>query len=300
MRVLAATLLLFALGLSACREQRPLDLDALAGQARGGDAEACRQLVELLGVTENGVNDRVYPLLVEVGPTMAPYLLEQVANSDRIRREHVIAALGSLKVREAVAPIGAVLAATNLERRYIAAWALGEIAEPAGVPFLLAALDDSDSEVRKYTTRSLIKLNRAAVPALIAYLPSAPERGAAGAIRALGDIGDPAALSALLVQATGPNRLEAFLSLGKLKEPRAQAVLVSGLLDRDWRVRMNAAMALGPVGGPDAVAPLQRTLNDPELVVREWSARSLEVITGRHVKFRNAKGELVSPYSIYH
>lgn len=300
MRALAATLVLFVLGLGACREQRPLDLDALAGQARGGDAAACRQLVELLGVTENGVNDRVYPLLVEVGPAMAPYLLAEVANSDRIRREHVIAALGSLKVREAVAPIGAVLATTNLERRYIAAWALGEIADPAGLPFLLTALDDSDSEVRKYTTRSLIKLNRAAVPALLAYLPRAPERGAAGAIRALGDIGDPAALSALLAQASGPNRLEAFLALGKLKEPRAQAVLVSGLLDSDWRVRMNAAMALGPVGGPDAVAPLQRTLNDPELVVREWSARSLEVITGQHVKFRNAKGELVSPYSIYH
>jgi HEAT repeat protein len=104
----------------------------------------------------------------------------------------------------------------------------------------------------------------------------------------------------LLAQATGPNRLDAFLALGKLKEPQAQAVLIAGLLDADWRVRMNAAMALGPVGGPEAVAPLQRALNDPEHVVREWSARSLEVITGSHVKYRNEKGELVSPYSIYH
>lgn len=300
MRTLCTVLLLFTLSLTACSERRTLDIDALAGQARGGDAAACRQLVELLGVAENGVNDRVYPLLVELGPAMAPYLLEQVNNSDRVRREHVIAALGSLKVSGAVAPIGAILTEAKLERRYIAAWALGEIADPAGLPFLLAALDDSDAEVRKYATRSLIKLNRTAVPALLAYLPGAPERGAAGAIRALGDIGDPAALSALLAQATGPNRLDVFLALGKLKEPRAQAVLVAGLSDGDWRVRMNAAMALGPVGGPEAVAPLRRTLNDPEHVVREWSARSLEVITGSHVQYRNEKGEMVSPYSIYH
>lgn len=300
MRALGVIFLCFALFASACREQRTLDIDALAGQARGGDAAACRQLVDLLGVSENGVNDRVYPLLVELGPAMAPYLLAEVGNNDRIRREHVIAALGSLKVQAAVAPIGAILGETKLERRYIAAWALGEIADPVGLPFLLVALDDADAEVRKYTTRSLIKLNRTAVPDLVAYLRNAPVRGAAGAIRALGDIGDPAALPALLEQATGPNRLDAFLALGKLKEPRAQAALIAGLADADWRVRMNAAMALGPVGGPEAVAPLQRTLDDPEHVVREWSARSLEVITGRHFKYRNEKGEMVTPYSIYH
>jgi HEAT repeat protein len=103
-----------------------------------------------------------------------------------------------------------------------------------------------------------------------------------------------------LARVDGPARGEVFLALGKLKDPRAEAALVRGLGDGDWRVRMNAAMALGPLGGTTAVAPLEKSLEDPELVVREWSARSLEMITGRHVKYRNARGEYVLPYSIYH
>ena len=48
------------------------------------------------------------------------------------------------------------------------------------------------------------------------------------------------------------------------------------------------------------MAPLRKTLEDDVHVVREWSARSLEVITGQHLKYRNEKGEYVTPYTIYH
>ena len=64
------------------------------------------------------------------------------------------------------------------------------------------------------------------------------------------------ALEALLKQADGPQRAEAFLALGKLRDPRAEQALIKGLLDPDWQVRMNAAMALGPLGGQAAIAPL--------------------------------------------
>lgn len=293
-------LLLLLLLVSACQQSGPLDLDALAGRARGGDAAACRKLVDLLGNGENRVNDRVYPLLVELGAAAVPYLLERVEDPDRIRREHVIAALGNLRTREAVAPIGRVLRQTGLERRYVAAWALGEIGDAAAIPALIASLDDEDAEVRKYATRSLIKLDRATVTPLIDYLRNASPRGAAGAIRALGDIGDPAALPVLLAQATGVNRPEVFLALGKLKDPRAEAALIAGLGDRDWRVRMNAALALGPVGTSASVPALRKGLDDEVMVVREWSARSLGVITGKQVNYRNERGEEVAPYSVYH
>lgn len=298
-RVLLPLILLLTL-LCACKQDGPLDLESLAGRARGGDAAASARLLELLGVTEQGLSDRVYPVVLELGVTAVPQLLPLVKSGNVEQREHVIAALGTLKVREAIPPIGEVLTSRDLGRRYIAAWALGEIGEPAGIPYLLGALDDNDGEVRKYATRALIKLNRAAVAPLVTYLPAATARGAGGAIRALGDIGDPAAVEVLLAQAGGPNRPDVFLALGKLKDGRARSALVAGLADRDWRVRMNAAMALGPVGGTEAVAPLQKTLEDEVHVVREWSARSLEVITGRHIKYRNEKGEYVAPYSIYH
>jgi HEAT repeat protein len=286
--------------LAACAERGPLDLEALSGKARGGDAAAFRELVSLLAVADNGVSGRAYAILVEIGEPAIPFLAERIAAADNEQREHVIAALGNLKVARAVPEIARVLADRKLGRRYIAAWALGQIGAPEGVPALVAALDDDDAEVRKHATRSLIKLNQAAVPALIDALPKASPRAEAGAVRALGDIADPRALEPLLARAEGPNRPEVILALGKLKDRRAESALIGGLVDPDWRVRMNAAMALGPVGGPACVAPLRRTLEDEVHVVREWSARSLEVVTGQHVKYRNDKGEYVLPYSIYH
>jgi HEAT repeat protein len=291
---------LLLLLLPGCERNRPIDLEALKGRARGGEAAAFRELVGLLGVSERQVNDRVYPLLLELGEAAVPYLLEAVADPDRIRREHVIAALGTLKVRAAVEPIGAVLARGDWPRRYVAAWALGEIGAAEGIPFLLPALDDGDAEVRRYAVRSLIKFNRAAVDPLLTFLPGASARALPGAIRALGDIGDGRELSALLAAAAGPARQEALAALGKLKDPRAEALLVEALGDSDWRSRMNAAMALGALGGPAAATALERTLEDEVPVVREWSARSLEMITGRHVKYRDESGEYVLPYSIYH
>jgi HEAT repeat protein len=299
MRHVAFFLLLLAL--CACRQgNEPVDLQALAGKARGGDNAALSKLVELLAVDANGVNAQVYSIVTELGAGAVPALLKKVNSPDKSQREHVIAALGSLRAQEAITPISQILGDKSLGRRYVAAWALGEIGEPAGIPALLSALNDDDSEVRKYATRALIKLNQSAVEPLIAYLATAPPQGGAGAIRALGDIADPRALGPLLAQVEGVNREEVFLALGKLKDPRAEGALLKGLTDLDWKARMKAAMALGPVGSTAAVVPLQKTLEDDVHVVREWSARSLEVITGQHLKYRNEKGEYVTPYSIYH
>ncbi len=182
----------------------------------------------------------------------------------------------------------------------MAAWALGEIGGEDAVPPLVRALSDDNSEVRRYATRALIKLNRIAVEPLLNYLADATGEGAAGAIRALGDIADKRALSVLLAQADGEQRAEAFLALGKLRDSRAESVLIQGLQDADSLIRMNAAMALGPLGGPPAAAALAATLEDEVHVVREWSARSMEMITGKPVLYRNSQGEYVRPYLVYH
>lgn len=286
--------------LTACRQGGPLDLEELKGRARTGDADACRELVRLLGEEGQGLNSKVYPAVLELGERAVPYLLEEVGTEDRIRREHVVAALGSLKARQGAQAVARVLADRKLERRYVAAWALGEIGDPSTVPTLVAALDDPDAEVRRHAVRALIRFGSEAVPPLVSSLSGASPRGAAGAVRALGDIGDLRAVEPLLALAAGPLRQEVFPALGKLKDPRAEAALVAGLSDPEWRTRMNAAMALGHLGGPGAVPALRVTLEDEVAVVREWSARSLETITGSRVTYRNEKGKMVLPYSIYH
>jgi len=286
--------------LFGCQGGGVLDLSELEGKARGGDTASFRELVRLLSVEGNDVNEKVYQIILALGKDSVPWLLEQVDTKDRVQRERVVAALGTLKAKEGVAAIAKVLSNPSLGRRYVAAWSLGEIGDPSGISPLLNALDDDDAEVRKYATRSLIKMNTAAVLPLIEYLGRSTARGEGGAIRALGDIGDQRALDPLLKRVDGPNRLDIFLALGKLKDPRAQETLISGLEDEDWKVRMNAAMALGPLGGKEAASPLRKTLEDDVHVVREWSARSLEMITGEHITYRNEKGEYVPPYNIYH
>lgn len=286
--------------MSGCSRDTAVNLSDLAARAKTGDRAAIARLVELLAAPEGRVAEQSYPAVVAAGDAAVPPLLDKVGTADRQQREYVIAALGTLKAAQAVLPIGRVLADRTLERRYVAAWALGEIAGADGVPPLIGALDDPNQEVRRYATRALIKINRPAVAPLIEHLRTASGESAAGAIRALGDIADPAALEVLLARATGPQRAETFLALGKLRDQRAEAVLIKGLSDSDWQARMNAAMALGPLGGPEAKAALQRTLDDEVHVVREWSARSLEMVTGQPVLYKNSKEEMVRPYNVYH
>lgn len=286
--------------LAACQNQSALDLDTLAGQARGGDEAAGRELVKLFATSTPEVNDRIYQIVIESGDAVVEPLIEYAGTENREQRERVIAALGTLKVQQAVPAIVDVLADTQLKRRYVAAWALGEIGHPDGIQPLISALDDDVLQVRRYATRSLIKFNQAAVDSLIASLGSGSEQVDAGIIRALGDIGDRRALEPLLEHVSGPVRSEAFLALGKLRDPRAEQALIVGLSDTDWQVRMNAAMALGPVGGVSSEEPLRHCLKDQVLVVREWSARSLSMITGHAVDYMDASGEMVAPYNVYH
>jgi HEAT repeat protein len=288
--------------LVACQRTRePIVLDDLAAAARSGEPQALVQLVELLGEPGGRTNDRVYALVLELGDAAIPALLAQVKAPDRIRREYVIAALGNLKATAAIPAIATVLAEQTLERRYVAAWSLGEIGGESTIAPLIAALSDSDAEVRKYATRSLIKQNRKAVEPLIDFLgqPQNP-LALACAVRALGDIADPRAFDTLLQHLGGPSRGEVVTALGKLKDPRAVEALVSVLSDPDWRIRMNAATALGPIGSEPQAPQLEILLYDEVNVVREWAARSLEMMTGRRYTYRNEAGEEVQPYNIYH
>ncbi len=298
MRTLLVILLCAAL--LACQETRPLDLPGLEGRAKAGDAEARRALVGLLGWSDNQVNDRAYAILVALGPEAIPFVAEALDSDDRVQREYAVAALGTLQASGQLEALANVLRDRSFSRRYVAAWALGEIGQPASLPVLIGALGDDDPAVRRYVTRALIKFNRQAVEPLLAALPQAKGEAEAAIIRALGDIGDPRALASLLARSEGAHRAEVFLALGKLKDPAAEQALVKGLADGDWAVRMNAAMALGPLGTERSEPALRRALEDEERVVREWASRSLEMVTGQRVLYRNQKGELVPPYNVYH
>lgn len=299
MKLLLLAILLSLVGCQQLGES--ISLDEITGKARTGDRSSIERLVGLLGSDGELTNDRVYSVLVALtSAEVVPVLLPAVASRDRVQREYVIAALGNHRAAEAIEPIAAVLVNPQLKRRYVAAWALGEISSPSCVAPLLHALSDSEAEVRKAATRALIKLNRLATEPLLAFLPGAAPLAAAGAIRALGDIADPRAFAVLAAQVAGENRADVVLALGKLQDPQAEPLLVAALADHEWRVRMNASMALAVIGSKDSVAPLEVALEDEVNVVREWAARSLETVSGERYRYRNEVGELVAPYNIYH
>jgi len=284
---------------TGCDSNRtPLDFNALERQVRQGEEEALHKTAQLLG--HPVLNERAYALMLEQGETSVPVLMELIEDPDPDRREAAIAALGNLGAKQAAGRIAQVLADTTLERRYVAAWALGKINDPAFTHNLIAALDDANFEVHRQAVRALVRIHRPAVPALIEALPEASPQMARGIIHALGDIGDRRALQPLLEFSTAANRAEIMLALGKLRDPLATDTLIVGLTDEDWQVRMNAAMALGPLAAEEAQEALRQTLEDEVTVVREWSARSLEMITGQRLLYRNAKGEMVPPDNVYH
>jgi HEAT repeat protein len=125
-----------------------------------------------------------------------------------------------------VPPLVARLADADVTVVVAAAWALGELAEPArtqGATGALAAVvtDHADALARE------------------------------AAVAALGAIGDPAGLPAVL-HACGDKpavRRRAVLALAPFEGPEVDAALAAALTDRDWQVRQAAEDLQAPDSG---------------------------------------------------
>nr|VFJ44260.1 MAG: PBS lyase HEAT-like repeat-containing protein [Candidatus Kentron sp. FW] len=110
-----------------------------------------------------------------------------------------------------------------------------------------------------------------AVDILLARLPTSPPATRAAIAEALGEIGAPRALDALLTRLRDREedhevRAQAAIGLGKIGDPRALDALLTRLQDReenDW-VREKAAIGLGKIGGARAVAGLRAFLDHPD------------------------------------
>lgn len=99
------------------------------------------------------------------------------------------------------------------EVRAAAAWSLGEIAEPASLPDLLAATQDPEWLVRRNAIAALAKIGHSgAEPRLIACLSDPAPQVRAEAANALAELGTSSALPALqaLLDDDQPARLQKF------------------------------------------------------------------------------------------
>jgi HEAT repeat protein len=174
-------------------------------------------------------------------------------------------------VQPAEMPLRECLRDTNSDSdsRSQAALALGRFASPAAIAALVTSLGDFDAQVRDASQTGLQSSGTASVGPLTAALTQGPTAIRAGAAQALGGIGTPAAVSALMAEFHGaatPDAVRegAIVGLGRSGDPAVIPTLVQALGDRDGIVADSAQIGLlTPALAKPAIPALVAALSQP-------------------------------------
>lgn len=141
---------------------------------------------------------------------------------------------------------------------------------------LETGLADGDAGVRR---RAAELAARVPGPDLVHLLTDAETTVAEAAAWASGERGDPVTVSALtrmaLDHADPLCREAAVAALGAIGDPQGLSAILTALEDRP-AVRRRAVIALAPFGGPDVEAALERALRDRDWQVRQAAEELLE------------------------
>jgi HEAT repeat protein/beta-lactamase regulating signal transducer with metallopeptidase domain len=180
----------------------------------------------------------------------------------------------------AVPALIAALKDTDVEVRRAAASSLGNLQDPRSVPALIDALRDSDSEVRANSADALGNMeDPRAIPGLTAAIKDpSPEvrRRAICAISNMEGGNKPVdAFIAALSDSNAEVREAAVEAVGELEDKRAVRPLIKLLSDPSADVRHQTAHALGNLQDPTAADPLAAALRDSDADVRGAAAQSL-------------------------
>jgi hypothetical protein len=140
-------------------------------------------------------SDQVRDAIVQLGSQAVPALIDSLRDDDPRIRQAACTALGQIGNPAAVSELTKRLQDSVSDVRIAACTALGQIGDPSAVPALVACLNQQD--ISGAAANALVQIGKPAVPALIEALtsPSNPVRIAA--CTALGQIGNPAAVSEL-------------------------------------------------------------------------------------------------------
>lgn len=169
----------------------------------------------------------------------------------------------------------------NASVRRMAAFALGEIGDPAGVIALVQfAMDRENADVATEAVEALSKIGGEKIfPDYLRFTqPEVPEGVRAHAVRFLFRFQTDAASAvagSLIDSPEAAIRKEAAYSLSRHAHPPARARLELLLTDSDTLTRAFASRALGAIGDPQSIEPLMRSLRDPHPWVRTNATRAI-------------------------
>ena len=243
-----------------------------------------------------------------------PVLIEAFNDGDRSIRKRAIIALGRIgePAKSAVPVLLEVLRDEDDTFHQTVLMTLGEIGDPRAVGALIEALQQGDSSIRNRAGIALGKMGAPAVPALIEVLkdnsvtngknentrleylkkinprrlrknPNAERSPRFYAVRALGEIGEPAkdavpAVIEALKDEESWVRLWAAVTLYRIDKSNlnmALSVLMKALRDNDRYIRNRAGNALWEIGKP-AVPAVIEALRSANSEVRSHAAKALE------------------------
>lgn len=188
------------------------------------------------------------------------------------RRAEAAEKLGVIGSKQAVDPLVAALDDPEPEVRLRAARALGLIRGQTSIRPLVQALADPSRWSAIRLAEILIGAGEEAVDQLLAAYDTLPSHARVSVLDILGRIRTPRA-AALLRRAVGDEapdvRARAAHAMGLLGDESFEPSLVKALGDEAWAVRAMAAKALGRIGAKGAIPTLSGRLGD-----REWWVRS--------------------------
>ncbi|MCI0485817.1 MAG: M56 family metallopeptidase [Blastocatellia bacterium] len=248
-------------------------------------------------------------------PRAIESLRQHLSDSDADVRAQAAQSLGDIEDKQPVEDLMLALKDPYPQVRLKAAHALGDIRDRRSLPALTTALEDPDENVRDKArwaikeivedstfdssmdyvnhTSSLVRERAAhemgdrkdpeAVPSLINLLWDDAPNVRNKAAWALGEIRSPRAIAPLTRKAFEEGeeiaiRRQAIRGLGEIGDPAAGPALLELLKSKDWRLRSQAADALGDVGIKEAIDPLTRALDDESESVRENARKALRKI----------------------
>ena len=269
---------------------RNIKLDAALALGKMKTRRAVLSLIRLLKESREGIVRSVAATsLGEIGDRSAvmPLIDSIQDNKTSIAVLTAVAtALGKIKDPRAVEPLIKLLWNEDPDVRRWAADALGRLNDRRAVMALIATLGDENPNVRKIAARALGETKNAlAVDSLILVFKKDRVSDVRWwAVHALGDIGDPRAVGAL-VEIIGVNDLEKLGSLDdvialKYLKATGDSPMEGFIKSMQWSIQMEAIHSLGKMG-ETALSPLTSTLlKHPDFDFRTEAARMIMDIRG--------------------
>jgi HEAT repeat protein len=275
---------LFAITATAREAVQALKKDPEMARRLG--RRAVEPLIDRLGDDDAAVRENAAWVLGQVGDARAVEPLAKALTDPVAKvRWRAATSLGAIRDGAAVEPLIRALSDEDLGARTAAAQALAELGDRTAVlPLLTVLRSTAAAQTRAAAVLALQGLgDPAAVEALLEALADAHDDVSRAAALALGRLRDGRAVEPLVGLVADRARSEllrydAARALGALGGPKGVAALVQALGDADPLLRQVAAGALAEAKAREAIPALRQALNDADEGVRARAAEALEAL----------------------